>query len=477
MTAFELKLFPAITVLFDQVKTAQAQSQAGEYLLAAEALLVAYRPMLLESACEIKGNQLVLRNWPGSPAADCFLQQIFYQAAKVVKAQELVAGVKSALQGLTPKEIVRYTEEALAELPRSLKLRVLFVRTDRDSVPCNLLASTTYDLLSCSIAALCDANAYSEAMPFRIQANRLFSQRLPCETHWGLSIPEDLISPKARNLYESAVSANTVDSYQKALDYWYLLEPLGSTSFRLLERLADLHFNKKEETEAILAYRKAELIITNDPYPAISTVLILLRLGHLERKYCYAAIITVKSLQHALHICGLYPDNPPLLLDVLFSLAKAYSDAGQLNEAECTFVQCLSLMQSPPCRQLAGVFYHFAKQQVKSKHYSEAESLFNQALSGSSHVVEECSKHDVYVSLVELYSNWKPEAVENTLFAALFATLKEQHIWDWCNKLMTFFHSKAREKEESVVVFMLKREKSIQYRKYQAIRSARELYQ
>lgn len=476
LTAFELRLFPAISDLLDQVSTAQTQSKAGEYFLAAKPLLVAYRPMLLDSACDIQVDRLVFRNWPGSPSANCLLQQVFYQATQVIKAQELVARMKSGLQGLAAQEIVRYTEETLAELPICSKFRVLFARTDREAEPCNLLASATYDLLSQSIAALCEVKAYSEALPFRIQANRLFAQRIPCESHWGLSTSEDLISPKARYLYESAVSANTEDGYQKALDYWYLLEPLGSTTYRLLERLGDLYFRKKDETQAILTYRKAELVIQYDPYPAISTVLVLLRLAQLERKLHFAPIITVKSLQMALRICGLHPPNPSLLLDVLYSLAKSYSDAGCASEAESAFEQCLSLMQSPPCHQVTGVFFHFAKQQVKSKHYSEAESLFHQALSDIPSSLEEFSAHDIYTSLVELYSTWKPELVEKTLFSALSAALNDRHFCEWCEKLTSFFRLKAREKEESVVVFMLKRDDRLQYRKYQALRITRELY-
>jgi tetratricopeptide (TPR) repeat protein len=476
LTEFALQLFPAITALFDQINTAEASNQAGEYLLAAKSLLASHRPILLDSACEIQADKVTFRSWPGYPATDCFLQQVFYQATKVIKAQELLADMKTAFQGLAARDIVRYTEEALAELPNSPKLCVLFASTDATSEPCNLLSRTIYDLLTYAIAALCERNAYSEAVPFRIKANQLFSQRKACESPWRLSIPTDLILPAAQNLYKYALNTQTVDSYCRALDCWYLLEPLGSTSFDLLVRLGDLHFSHKDDTSAILAYRKAELIIRHDKQPAERTVLTILRLCKLQGKHCYAPIIRVNTLQYALHICSFYPENPSLLLDTLYSLAKAYTDAMKLTDAEITFVQCLSLMNTPPCHPLAGVYYHFAKQQMKSEHFSEAESLLSQALSSFPHPVEEFSKHDVYLSLLELYTRWKPEEVERTLLCALNATLGGRNEGDWTDKVIEYYRSRARDREEAVAVMALKGRGRAMYRRYQSLRYTRDLY-
>ena len=374
-------------------------------------------------------------------------------------------------------DIVRYTEEALAELPNSPKLCVFFTTTDTPAEPCNLLARTTYDLLTYAIAALCERKAYPQALPFRLKANQLFSKRKAGECAWRLSYPSDISLPEAQNLYQSALSTQTVESYCRALDCWYMLEPLGSSSLDLLIRSGDLHYNRKDDTSAILAYRKAEFIIRHEKQPAEGTVLTMLRLSKLQSKHCYAPIITVNLLQRALHICNLYPENPSLLLDTLYSLAKAYTDADKLTEAETTFVQCLSLMNTPPCNPLAGVYYHFAKQQMKSQHYSEAESLLSQALSGSPHSVEEFSKHDVYLSLVELYTCWKPGEVERTLLCGLNAALGGRHEVDWSDKVMEYYRSRARDREEAVAVMAHKRFGRAQYRRYQSLRYSRELYQ
>lgn len=475
LAEFALRLFPAFTALFDQVNNTEGSSQAGEYLLAAKPLLASYRPVLLDSACEIEADKVKFRSWPGYPAADCFLQQVFYQATKALKAQEILTDMKTALQCRSTEEIVSYVEEAIAELPNKPKLCVLFVNSDME--PCNLLSRTTYDLLTYAIAVLCERKAYLQARPFRLKANQLFSQRKPYESPWKLSVPSDLPLPEAHNLYQSAISTQSVESYCKALDCWYMMEPLGSISLDLLVRLGDLHYSRRDDTAAILAYRKAELSIRYEKRPAEGTVLTMLRLSKLQSKHCYAAIITANLLQRALHICSFYPENPSLLLDTLYSLAKAYTDADKLTEAETTFVQCLSLMNTPPCHPLAGVYYYFAKQQMKSQHYSEAESLLNQALSGSSHSVEEFSTHDVYLSLVQLYTSWKPEKVESTLLCALNATLGGRNEGDWSDKVMEYYRNRARDREEVVAVMVLRRIGKTEYRRYQPLRYTRNLYQ
>ena len=452
-------------------------SKAREYALAAEKVLSEYRPALLDTAFEVQSDgSAKFRSWPGCPCAENFVQQVFYQAYWVGKAQEMLEEVRTATISTVAADILTSINSVLSELPSNLKLPVLFTPRYSDFSLCNLLSSTMYAILTHGILQLCEIDAFNSAKPFRTLANRLFSHRIKGEIRWGFDISPGLISIKAQKLYEDALNPPSIPSIQLALDYWYLIEPFGSHSYRLLAVLGDLYYEKKDETEAILAYRKAESILFLSESKPKESILLLLRLNRIQRKFSYPPAISVKSLEFALKVSETW--DREMEVDVLYSLARAYTDNKQMELAELTFNSCLSLMESEGNRQLSAVYFHFGQQQFEYKRYLEAEVLLNKALTGASHSVEDLSKDEIYQKLIDLYTQWKPEWVERTQLLALIEAMgKKVNEGRWCEQLMERYRCKRRDKEEQVAVLVMQRcQGGESYRKYAAFRAIRALY-
>ena len=386
--------------------------------------------------------------------------------------------------------MVQKVEETLYELPKNPPLKVLYIPAKCDlsvgpPLPTPLYSQLILDLLTIPIAVFCQTGQYRLAESWKIRTFPYFPPEIDFESNLNLDIDPIFTSNTGKSLYSAAVSSNSIENYHKALDFWFNIEPFGASAMWLLVFLGNFYYGKKDESQALLCYRKAEGVMTRRRCVETGCVLVRLRLAQLMRDYGYGVTEVVRCLKMAMKACEQNMEERSSQTDVMFFLAKMYVEGCALDKAEQMYQACLDIMetQDSQYKKLAGVYYHFGVAQFKSHQYPRAEYFYEKAISADCHLVDNFNLNDLHLSLVELYLSWqKPKEHELAHQRAfLQSTTRKAYslVSEWGKKLLMLYRSTGRRQYEETVACLTIKSVSTgpnSYYRYESIRAIRGLY-